>query len=1048
MPCVENVGHLMGEFTVKVKPWAVAKLEGAQLCLPTSTPPPNSHGLSEAAKRPIVSEVEPHVLIPLTLSGTGPWTLTWEWGIALKKKKPDQIVMEEHHTEVFTSNNSHIYAGKVGYYRVKSIIDGNGSPGKIGKDSPQIVQVRSCPEARFDGLAIAGGMDLCLGRAAKHPLKVWLAGDSPFDLKLVRYSTSSKGSESSKTLSFTDLQPEAVEKLVEGLNKAGKFSLISLDLAHFESVGEHLLRIESVRDSIGLERRYGDWDLGDSVLVTVHAPPSVFWSTRPDSKPFLLEGSSSPVQLEVNLKGKGPFTVQVDIFDPADPQKLADTIKKETASDSFMIDAKLPGTYHLSSVSDALCEGSIVGPADLVVRLMGPPSAKVDFRPIKSPCNGDLGGIFELDLTGNGPWKVTLSEQVQDGKPIRRTVGSDKPRLVYRWIPETSGAHSIQFLNLADSYYPGGVALAESRQLSILPLPSARLVAPIPDASGHVYTCLGSTEDIQAEVKLTGIGPWKIEGQLSRPDKSVEALTWDITVSELKYIIPKPTVSGQHRLSLVSVSDGHGCSKTLDDQSIAINVLPKIPSASFAQTQIKAREDTSERTVISVELTGNKGPWTVEYRFIGPNGKSQLNRVQLDSQNAGIPASRDGTYELVSVRDQYCPGTIGEQNIASVSFIPMPVVTFDPSNKNQSCRSPTSVVTIKASKGTGTLRIKYREQFSHDLYSLPSKKASEHQITMTPNGSVNIPVKTDRVPGYYRYALVSVSDDVFSDVDLLARGPPQTFTLQVLPDPTPRIVDQSPLMHCLGFSIKDARIQLDFAGSSIKGSAPYTISYELINEKREIIAINSATILSDGYLQLEDLKHAGMYYVRVVKATNAHGCVWEASEQERNLHVDQAVANGHALPIHVILSPTIRRVQSSAHACLGDTATFELGGTGPWTISYTLTKSDGTLKHRTETLKTPFFSVLLAEPGSLRINSIKNAKCHLDSISSLPAPIAVKGLPTAAIEAGNQWVHEDEVASFRVRLGGEPPFTFTYQRLDENTKGTTNPCIPRIIFCF
>lgn len=1028
------MGNIGGEFTVKVKPWASAVLHPLNrpaLCLPSCTAPPNSQTLSAASRWPILSEAPPLAHIPIELQGTAPWTVVWgflpEGGGSLLLGS-----LEERHSQVYYSATSAtIEASKPGTYRLISVTDGNGSPGKLPQRGPMKVIIGTCPEARIDGLALENGLDVCVDHEkvlTQEPLRLWLSGRAPFTVAMTRFSDT-KAKEAGTPVWLEGLQPKT--PLVEGINKNGKFVLVTCGLSGFNRPGDHLLRIESVTDADGFKRVYGEWDLGDGLMITAHAPPTAEWSTLTPG--VFLEGANS-IPLKVRLQGKGPLRLEYQIQPDSNEPAVTETIE-EVPEGLFAINASRPGVYRLLSVHNGLCEGR-ASDAELTVRRAPRPALQASFQRIPSPCHGDLGALCEFSLTGRAPFRLLIEEQhstKEGSKPVQRWLQADEARLAYRWIPTEPGSHRLKVLRLIDSLYPDGIQIeATSFELFVSPLPDAKLKQlPAP-----IYRCLGGEDlaPIEAAISLEGSGPWTIDASLEHPDGTKRSISIDADKSSFRASIPCPTTAGRHTLRLISVHDKHNCSRTLEDQQpLVVTVISSQPSVSFVsgQTSFSTRQD-GKPLRLPISLSGNKGPWFVDVLV---NGKLSTLRIS-ESTSAHINAVTAGRYEIIGIRDAYCSGTVGSERVATVALLSKPSAQFPHDAPKKTCRSlpgPIKELKLQAS-GKGTVKITYDVQFGHDLKSATAAKPFQASVTMqmdeTGTSTAVIPHDVDRLPGYYRYILTSISDETYPNIDL--RHSKLAHVLHVLPDPTPRFVDE-PTTHCHEPSGTSLQLKIDFAGSFIKDSGPWKVTYELWKDRGAAPMRVEVVEVASGFLSVS-LSEPGMYHVRVMRVVDGHGCSWQAPD---SLSLDQAIASAHATTFQLLPAPSIRHVlagyPSEGHACVGDVARFELGGMGPWTLSYSFVRADGSMTHRTETFRQPSVTILLAEPGSLHITGLSSGTCRVDRPNLLPPDLPIHRLPTASIETGKQWVHEDELASFKVHLGGEPPFTFIYQRLDEAT---------------
>ncbi len=423
----------------------------------------------------------------------------------------------------------------------------------------------------------------------------------------------------------------------------------------------------------------------------------------------------------------------------------------------------------------------------------------------------------------------------------------------------------------------------------------------------------------------------------------------------------------------------------------------------------------------------------------------------------------------------------------TASFVPSQ--KSDISNSPWCChaRERQSNLAIRVT-GNGVISVHYTIQYAVDESGLKGAK-TERRLTSGRGPLINLlNESTIRPPGFYLYRLVAISDKHFVEVPLPESLPSATpkegaqifsFTQQVLPDPSPRLafvsqssstfcIDQAPLEQRQGGKgsipsqigakasqdVADepeaAKIHgvgpflVDFVGSELATSMPIKVSFDVLS-KSGIVILTDVQVLREAkapiLFTVARIHRAGQYNLRIKSVENALGCLWTAPKRQS---LSSAIREQTAIAFDVVERPHIHFVAShsmdasdsgskggdDAYLCVGDVARFQLSGTGPWTVSYTLIDGDGHEKKRTDTLSTGHLNILLAEAGSLVVHSVCNRYCCSKTLKDSKA-LTIYPLPSASINSGTQYVREGEEAEFSVSLKGTPPFSYTYERIGD-----------------
>ncbi|KAF3927152.1 hypothetical protein ABW20_dc0101264 [Dactylellina cionopaga] len=183
--------------------------------------------------------------------------------------------------------------------------------------------------------------------------------------------------------------------------------------------------------------------------------------------------------------------------------------------------------------------------------------------------------------------------------------------------------------------------------------------------------CIG--ESATFTVDMQGSGPWNLEYELVFAGKRTKFQDVNITATPHLITTPKLVSGGDYALVLTTVQDSHDCRVFLESEA-RIDVRRQRPSVSFAEIDGKRKVDTleAERISLPLRLVGEK-PFRVKYRFTDEDGRSSDHEIAAKEFNSNLPASNRGHYQLLTVNDAICPGTVTESaNVFEINWIPRP----------------------------------------------------------------------------------------------------------------------------------------------------------------------------------------------------------------------------------------------------------------------------------------------------------------------------------------------------------------------------------------
>lgn len=310
------------------------------------------------------------------------------------------------------------------------------------------------------------------------------------------------------------------------------------------------------------------------------------------------------------------------------------------------------GLYTLTSVRSSFCEGEVKEPASCMLLNPPEPQLSISSEPIDDKCAGNsIGLAVELDLIGTPPFDVRYDVTTKNGK---RTEHVSIPSLRYRLElkPREAGHFKYQFTSIDDAVYKGHVLSGKAMTLEqdVKPPASASL-----KQRGVITACL--EEPVEIDVELSGEKPYKLEYELIHEGKRKKQMVEGID-SDVYRIKTEPLVhGGDYSLALASITDSTKCKVFLDGQ-VKISVRRQRPKVSFGHVDGKRKVTTVEGKQISLplRLTG-EAPWTIKYRNLDDETNEVIEK-KVQYANDIIKVNRRGTYEILEVRDDKCPGSV------------------------------------------------------------------------------------------------------------------------------------------------------------------------------------------------------------------------------------------------------------------------------------------------------------------------------------------------------------------------------------------------------
>ena len=1066
---------ILGSLTVKVIPYSSLQIGpvSKSFCLPLERVP----ALVDTDRRSVV--------VPLTLMGLPPWTVHYDFhddvsGVTTSDKfvvRHEAVSFEGDAASGTTMKSavSMVYDWKLprmGRYTITKLEDVKGD-GELNAATPEgnTLKVHPCPEVfwqRSTGKKLDTRLEVLesdavvhLDRLTKyskrsichresHNMTALIYGVPP--LSLTFYRRAGRHTKDMK-LSAIGAASDHVSEVLDSVSSVGEAKLysVTLDSGHFEQLGETSLFFTSVQDGRGSQTVYTEGVDADQINIAVMPRPHAQLSCDANTEAVLKRGSSTeletPVELLVNLSGDGPFTLEY-VHD-ARAAQVRDINAKQ-----FTIQAKHIGLYGLASVSDQNCAGAVEKNLCQITP-MQPPTIAIQTGVLESPCFGQIGFSFDMQLTGQAPWTVTYELVGASGKSEGESVTVRNPSHKLELQPPEPGKYTLRFVEMKDSKYPHAVPIKNVISTQTFHRPSEVKILE--------YTkqlCMG--DSIQAKLHLSGTGPWTVHYDFVSPNGRREEVIKDIEKSTESFTISKIMDAGTHYLELRKVVDGNLCEVDLRSRTraAAIEVFGQRPSAAFANTGPVPIID-GQVANLPVHLTGQKGPWKMDLLYQSAAGSkwSSLETQTIKALDFDLPVAKPGRYKIEKISDAICSGVVGEVSEVEVSLLPKPDAEIFEVNgvSLEKYRSSSNAEICEAETGGMLVKMTGRPPFAIEYEVAADSQKPELTRLSLAEAQTSVALKSFPA-GLYTYTIKSVSDGNYQKVPLTGRQ--YSFNQRIHAKPTATFVkSEAPMSVCVGHALNVKQ----FPRLQLTGQAPWEIEYSVSHQQGGVEKVVTKRTIGD----IDDKTYSfrpdtvfqkiGMYHFRILSVKDKH-C------QSTYVPEDSPV-----FQVGVAHEPNLSLLSDRMHSCKDDALDLSLYGLPPWTIEYTFSpagsSSDDNLKtimisevsgHKSELLSAHGFSytiydgsshavsddglkhqrlqIKLTQAGQLTLKTI----CHGGPSSqhwccrelSIPSH-KVHSIPTVRVNAGKHGtdvIREGHHARAHLEFTGVPPFAFTYIR--------------------
>ncbi|PPQ78029.1 hypothetical protein CVT25_015574 [Psilocybe cyanescens] len=970
------------------------------------------------------------------------------------------------HTKLqHTQSLIHISLSRPGIVRLEQVYDSSDVDARLVISKAVVVP---CPTVEFaEDEGSAKHNVRCAGQEAHPELKINVHGVPPLSLRWIRTVNGNReqflvegieGEHKDKhTLEGDVLSSDIVEPTSAiVLSRVPDAQKVTVPLTvSLEKAGTYLYALEEITDGVGNSVRMG--------LETMAVEPDSVSKTKTTRSFTVLQKLAvsfsgctidSPTKLRVGEEKNLKVTaIKADLFDapwdltlnyrplPSNDAKHVrpwnKNFKIKAGEMGLSIPANAPGEYRLLSVKGKYCTGTVLAPDACKVVQVPVPSAEIEWKRIHE-CSGDTGISSTIILHGTPPFMVyyTVKRDNEPAREIAKRFHSSRNELTFQ--PESSGHYTFTFTAITDAHYTNKIELqGPSIEQMIHPVASADFGA---DKKHILTTCWGDYVDV--DVDLRGTGPWNLEVQIIGPENTETLQIPDIRQRRktLKLPIPKELQqnSGNFEINLLNVEDASKCKRPLNVAPLKAIVKRIVPTARFYGKEAERHVVVTENETVDLplRLTGEK-PWWIEYRKVG---SGEVKRIRAPDVNANIQVRDKGVYELISVSDSECKGTVADDaSTYTVEWIPRPSARL----------APSTAATYETYNSSHILRPICEGMNDHVDLDLTGRPPFQIMYNIAQNGEsggtkiTGEPVFNSIQPrtrfqlhtstaGRMYYEVKQIGDAAYplskSRDMVIPRSQRLLFEQQVSVRPSARFKNRNRLAYCLN----DALVPLDTTADGavvLEGTPPFTMKLSIKNVAASHVDKKTIQIPTNTWrldIPSYSFNSIGPHLISIEKVTDASNCEQAALDPLfRSIWADVAET--------AAIIPFERRED----ICVGDVTRFQLEGIPPWTIAY---KMNG--KSFTQAVKTSPFSILQQQPGLFTVSSIAHQQ-KMCKAAVADLRFTVHPLPSAQVGHGKkifQDIHEGidflpgDQAEIVFTLIGEPPFTFTYQRSELSPK--------------
>ena len=453
------------------------------------------------------------------------------------------------------------------------------------------------------------------------------------------------------------MQGEAPFSIEYELQHAGKRSKtakhditdheIKIETDPLSEGGEYTLTLLSITDRMGCKEFLKD---EAKVKVRPQKPKAKFGQFEGRRSIDVLDGKRA--ELPLRLEGEAPWTIKF-----LDRNGKEQNIRVSEANGGISVDQD--GTYELVDISDVSCPGVVDDLAkEFQVNRISRPELRVSPNDIQEHkdsaltradvCEGDEDAV-EILFKGLPPYHVHYIETLrpEHGAPVSKAKEFRAAMSVATLRMDTlqAGSYEYKLSELQDANY--GHSAKHFTPLIIKqkvhPRPSMAFTNP---GKTYAFCSVESDGEEVIPIKLHGQPPFDIEVEIKHHGSIRSEILQHTAIQSSPHNIRIPHNKlhlGRSTVSLRRISDGRGCSRSLDSTTprvqISVQDAPTI-------TSLESQDDYCIGDRLNFGLSG-VAPFTVFYDFEGKSQKPTISSGNTFRRYAEKP----GTFKITGVQD-------------------------------------------------------------------------------------------------------------------------------------------------------------------------------------------------------------------------------------------------------------------------------------------------------------------------------------------------------------------------------------------------------------
>ena len=811
--------------------------------------------------------------------------------------------------------------------------------------------------------------------------------------------------------------------LAENLGTAGTWSYSISEVR--DAFGNAV--VYSHRDHEGQGRKSARSSSALHQAITVHERPSVaLQGCTPQNALKVAKGQNTRLPIRLGSTAKGELNETYEVQYLYTPEEQLSTTGEHPPDSKPSVWSDVSGTslpsiveaglYTITGVSTKFCQGEVMEPASCILQIPPQPRVSLESEGIFDKCAGSPIGLrVSLDLAGTPPFEVHYQMiRVGSNRPLPQMTRIQGLRGQVELLPQEAGQYRYDFLSISDSIYKEIKLNKMSLNQTVKPSASAHFL----DAREPRAICIDDTAAF--DVALSGEPPFRLEYELVHNGRRMKKSLENLEDNHVRVETPPLTSGGDHTIALMSITDRMGCKEFLNREA-KINVRPQRPRVGFKALDGGARSLSAlegGKVALPLRLEG-EGPWTVAFR--DPAGGEHREKLQ---QNDRIMGNKEGVYELLSVSDRTCPGSVdASANEFEVKWIPRPELrvlgeelkrTGQVITKPDICEGDDDAIDFMF-KGSPPFQADYRLHITPVKGTISPKDRELRAATH----SASLRMDT-KLPGVYEYKFHKLKDNNYDHSPSHKKNlVPLTVQQRVHSRPSAAFATPDKTYR---FCSSDSATGEEVIPISVHGLAPFDVEVEIKHHgsaRPETLALTGITSTSHNIRIPHSRLSRGRSSVSLRRVSDARGCV----------RILDSMTPGVLISVHD--APTIVPLEPQTDFCVGERINFALSGVAPFTISYSF--NDVTRK-ATEKSDNKF-SRLAEKPGTFVVRGVK------DGASSCKASAEIRkvihGLPSVRVSKGRESyvdIHEGGEVEILFEFGGTPPFEFTYTRSENSDR--------------